>query len=376
MKMKIAYLSSAAVPSSSAHSLQVMKMCQAMQQEGHAVTLVLPPDGGNKTADLNRVYGVEIQFQILRVGLPPLLGRRGLARTLSGQAARLSPDMVYTRGVDIAWSAAARGLRTVVEIHALPTGWMGPWYLRMLARNSAVRMIAISRTLEDLLRRGYPALINRPILVAPDAVDLERYRDLPSPRQARARLGFPPQGFTAGYFGSLVAGRGVEQMIHLAERLPEISFLVFGGDALGVIKWKQRTADQENLRWMGHLPNAELPQYQAACDVLLMPYQKEVTIQGKGNTAEIMSPMKLYEYMAAGRLILSSDLPALRVILNEKNSVLLPGDLLDSWAAALDKARHAKAWAGPLARQARKDVQAHTWRNRVRTIMKFAADGG
>jgi len=375
--MKIAYLSSAAVPSTSAHSLQVMKMCRAMQQEGHAVTLVLPPaDGKSPSPDLDRMYGVEIRFPLLRVGLSPLLGRKGLARSLSGRAARLSPDMVYTRGVDIAWAAAARGLLTTVEIHALPAGWLGPWYLRMLARNPAVRMVAISRPLESMLRRGYPALGSRPILVAPDAVDLERYADLPSPRQARARLGFPAAGFTAGYFGSLVAGRGVDLIIELAGRLPDVLFLVCGGDASAATGWKRRAADRENIRWMGHVPNAELPLYQAACDALLMPYQKEVTIQGRGNTAEIMSPMKLYEYMAAGRLILSSDLPALRVILNENNSVLLPGDAIDPWAAALEKARRSKSWAGSLAGQARKDVQPHTWRNRVRAIVEFARDGG
>lgn len=374
--MKIAYLSSAAVPSNSAHSLQVMKMCQAMQQEGHAVTLILPPGDGKSSANLNLMYGVEIQFQILRVEPPPLLGRRGLAIALSREGKSLTPDMVYTRGIDIAWAAAARGLRTAVEIHALPAGWFGPWYLRMLARNPSVRMITISRPLEDLFRKGYPALRNRPILVAPDAVDLERYRDLPSPRQARIRLGFPPERFTAGYFGSLVAGRGLEQIIDLAGRLPEVSFSILGGDPTAIDRWKRQTSNRENLRWKAHIPNAELPLYQAACDALLMPYQKEVTIQGRGNSAEIMSPMKLYEYMAAGRLILASDLPALRVILNEDNSVLLPADSIDSWAAVLEKARRAKAWAGSLAKQARKDVQPHTWRNRVRTIMKFTADGG
>ena len=233
--MKIAYLSSAAVPSNSAHSLQVMKMCQAMQQEGHAVTLLLPVAADQPTfADLNRMYGVDIQFSIHRIGIPWLLGRRGLARALSDRAASLVPDLVYTRGVDIARAAAARGLPTALEIHALPAGWFGPWYLRMLARNPMVRMITISTPLENLLRKAYPALSHRRILVAPDAVDLERYADLPSPPQARTRLGFPAEGFTAGYFGSLVAGRGVELIVELAGRLPDVLFLILGGDAAAI----------------------------------------------------------------------------------------------------------------------------------------------
>jgi glycosyltransferase involved in cell wall biosynthesis len=375
--MKIAYLDSAAVPSTSAHSLQVMKMCQAMEQEGYAVTLVLPAaEDQIPVPDLERWYGVTVRFGIRRVNPPPVLGRRGLAFAFAREAARLSPDLVFTRGIDTAWAAARRGLRTAVEIHALPAGWFGPWYLRMLARNPGIRMMAISRPLEDLLRARFPGLDGRPILIAPDAVDLERYAKLPPPEKARARLGLPLKRFTAGYFGSLVAGRGVEQIIELAARLPRVSFLVLGGEPAAVERCKRLSSNRGNLRWMGHVPNAELPIYQAACDALLMPYQKAVTIQDRGNTAEIMSPMKLYEYMAAGRLILASDLPALRVILNETNSVLLPCDAIESWAAALNKARRAKAWAGRLASRARKDVQPYTWRNRVRAIMKFTGDGG
>jgi len=373
--MKIAYLSSAAVPSNSAHSLQVMKMCQAMEQEGHAVTLMLPPAGKPSPVDaLNRMYGVNIRFEIRPVELPPILGRRGLARALANEAARLAPEMAYTRGIDIGWAAAARGLHTVVEIHSPPTGWFGPFYLRRLLRFPSVRILAISHPLEALLRKRYPALANRPILVAPDAVDLERYKKLPPPEKARALLGLPPKRFTAGYSGGLVAGRGVEQILELAGRLPDVSFLILGGDELSVPRWKRRTAERENVRWMGHVPNAKLPLYQAACDALLMPYQRQVTVQDRGNTADIMSPLKLYEYMAAGRLILASDLPALRVILNETNSVLLPCDALDPWVQALEKAKRARVRARRLAERARRDVRPFTWRNRIHAIMEFALE--
>jgi glycosyltransferase involved in cell wall biosynthesis len=374
--MKIAYLSSAEMPSNTAHSLQVMKMCQAMEQEGHAVTLILPSAGRQSPVDeLNRMYGVKIGFEIRRVEQAPVLGRRGLALTLAREAARLSPDMAYTRGIDIGWAAAARGLRTVVEVHSPPAGWFGPIYFRMLLRNKAVRILVISRPLEETLRKGYPELANYPILVAPDAVDLERYKYLPPPEKARARLGLPPKEFTAGYSGGLVAGRGVEQILELAERMPEVSFLILGGDEPILGRWKRRTPGRANIRWKGHVPNAELPLYQAACDVLLMPYQRQVTVQGRGNSAEIMSPLKLYEYMAAGRLILASDLSALRVILNETNSVLLPCDAIEPWVQALQKAKRAKVWAGRLAVRARRDVQPFTWRNRVKAIMEFAGGG-
>jgi glycosyltransferase involved in cell wall biosynthesis len=389
--MKIAYLSSAAVPSTSANSLQVMKMCQAFSQEGHEVHLILPPADETRTNEagaispappsgdvplsesLIRQYGLASVFLTHRVKLLPLLGRRGLAWAEADEAARLAPDLVYTRGIDIAWAVAQHGFPVMLEIHHPPTGRIGPLYFRQILRRSNVRLAVISRPLEENLRRTYPALCNRDLLVIPDAVDTEPYRNLPAPDRARTRLNLAAKKFTAGYFGSLVAGRGVEMICELAQRLADAEFLMLGGNPEEVEAWKAQTAARKNIRWLGHVPHAEVPLYQAACDVLLMPYQREVTIRNKGNTAEIMSPMKLFEYMAAGRAILSSDLPALRVMLHDENSVLLPPDDPAAWAEALAKIRRNAVKRKRIAARARADVRPFTWRSRIKRILEFAA---
>lgn len=377
--MRIAYLSSAAIPSPSANSLQVMKMCQAFAQEGHAVLLVLPPAEGGAEPEtapaptlLARQYGLRVQFPIRRVKLLPLLGRRGLAWAEADEAARIGPDLVYTRGVDIAWAVAQHGFPVLLEVHQPPAGRLGPLYFRQILGRRNLKLAVISPALEDHLRRTYPELRRSEILVVPDAVDGDAYKRLPDPSAARKRLHLPPRTFTAGYFGSLAAGRGVELICELARRLPAIDFLVSGGEPGEVAAWKARSP-AGNLRWLGHVPNAEIPLHQAACDALLMPYQREVTLNGRGNTAETMSPLKMFEYLAAGRAILSSDLPALRAMLAEKNSVLLPPDEPAAWAEALEGLRRNPARRKRLAARARSDVRPHTWRNRVRRILEFAA---
>jgi glycosyltransferase involved in cell wall biosynthesis len=383
--VKITYLSSAAVPSSSANSLQVMKMCQAFAQEGHEVHLILPPADGPQPDDgdgrqtvplsaaMKRQYGLSASFPIRRVRLLPLLGRRGLAWAEADAAARIAPDLVYTRGIDIAWAVAQHGLPVLLEVHHEPTGRLGPLYFRQILGRRNLHLAVISRALAERLRRAYPALSGREILVAPDAMDGEQYRRLPAPSEARARLKLPARRFTAGYFGSLVAGRGVGLIVEIAGRLSAMDFLMLGGQPEEVAAWKARAAAAKNVRWLGHVPNADVPLYQAACDVLLMPYRREVTVRGKGNTAAIMSPMKLYEYMAAGRAILSSDLPALRVMLSEADAVLLPPDDADAWTGALEKLRQNPQRRKRLAAKAKADVRPHTWRNRAKTLLDFAA---
>jgi glycosyltransferase involved in cell wall biosynthesis len=101
--------------------------------------------------------------------------------------------------------------------------------------------------------------------------------------------------------------------------------------------WKERAASLNNVSFTGFVPNERIPLYQSAADVLLMPYGRAVTTSSGGNTAEICSPMKMFEYMAAGRAILSSDLPVLHEVLDETMAIFCP---LDNGGAAVSTTIH------------------------------------
>jgi len=93
-----------------------------------------------------------------------------------------------------------------------------------------------------------------------------------------------------------------------------VSFLLAGGEPEDVAALREKSANLglSNVILTGFIPNADLPIYQAACDILLMPYQSQVAASSGGDIARYLSPMKLFEYLACGKPILSSDLPVLR----------------------------------------------------------------
>jgi glycosyltransferase involved in cell wall biosynthesis len=362
--VRIAYLASAAIPSSSANSLQILKMCEGMTEEGHDVTLLAPRGAAAGENDVREYYGLRLVPNIRRVDIPRLAGRRGLAWRAARLARQLRPDLVYTRGADIAQAAGWQRLPVLLELHQLPSGRLGPHYLRLFLRSPRCRrLVVITSRLRQLLVSAYPAARRVATLVAGDAFDEETYRALPQPHEAQRKLGIALRGLAAGYFGSVVPGRGVETILVMARELPDVHFVVAGSP--------ERPAGElpANVLWLGRIPPAQVALYQAACDVLLMPYQARVSVQGKGDTAEVMSPLKLYEYMAAERLILSSDLPALRTMLDKSNSLLIPAEEPQAWVAALRQAKHSADLRRRLAHQARLDVAPYTWRNRARTIL-------
>ncbi len=118
------------------------------------------------------------------------------------------------------------------------------------------------------------------------------------------------------------------------------------------------------------MPNREIPLYQAAGDVLLMPYGRVIGIStGVGRSADVASPMKMFEYLAAGRAILTSDLPVLREVLNEQNAVFCPPEDFLAWERALRALLDDPARCARLGAQARQDAQNYSWKARAQAIL-------
>jgi hypothetical protein len=179
-----------------------------------------------------------------------------------------------------------------------------------------------------------------------------------------------------GYFGHLYPGRGIEIIQGMAARRPDVLFLIFGGNDEDI----RRLADRlslDNLRCMGHVPHTVAREAMSAVDVLLMPYQRSVSISIAGqDTAQWMSPMKMFEYMGSGVPIISSNLPVLREVLrNDENCLLVEPDRLNDWLDALDKLEKTPALAERLGRTAREAYETkYTWAHRASGILRAAAD--
>ncbi|MCK5702402.1 MAG: glycosyltransferase, partial [Cyclobacteriaceae bacterium] len=156
-----------------------------------------------------------------------------------------------------------------------------------------------------------------------------------------------------------------------AAKLPKVQFLFVGGQPADIKRISEIIAQNgsENVTLTGFIDNAELPNYQAACDALLMPYQLNVSGSSGGDIGKYLSPMKMFEYLAVGRPILSSDLPVLREVLNQDNSILLEPSDADSWVAAINQLQKDSGLRNKLSANARVTAQNYSWQSRAGNIL-------
>lgn len=389
MRMKIAVIAPTFLPARRANTFQVMKMTQAFQDLGHEVNLAVPNEPavparqtGSLAAnweELSQHYGLHSRFSIEWLPAWPKLRRYDFGWRAVHWARRLGADLIYTRLPQAAALSSQMGIPTIFEVHDCPSGQAGPWlFRRFLVGSGARRLVAITHALGQDLKQSFNFPAGpRFLVIAPDGVDLIRYENLPEPLAARRGLAlhdFPanwPERFTAGYTGHLYPGRGAELLLEIAALEPDIHFLLAGGEPGEVerLRTQAKTRGLTNLVLSGFIPNAVLPLYQAACETLLMPYQRHVEASSGGDIARYLSPMKLFEYLACGRAILSSDLPVLREVLNQNNAILLPPDDPQAWAQALRALKSDPARRNRLAEQSRQDAQKYSWTARGQHIL-------
>jgi len=371
--MRIALISASRVPSRTANSIEVMKVCQAFVDLGHEIHLWLPgPEPNTSWAELVEFYGIRDPFPISWLSSLRILRRYDFSFRAVLKARAWDPSLCYVWPLQAAAISSSLGLPTALEVHDRPQGRLGPiMFRRFIEGRGAIRVLPITEAMRQWLGDAYQFDLQPPFaLIAPMGVNLEQYHNLPDPKDAREELGLA-EGFTAGYAGHFYEGRGIDLLEDLARRNPGVHFLWVGGEPEAVDFWRSRLkqAGLKNVQLLGFVPNKRLPLVQAACDVLLMPYERKISVSSGGDTAQFASPMKQFEYLAAGRAILASDLPVFREVLNEGNAVLLPSEDVAAWDQALNHLRADVGHRKRLADRACDDAVQYDWRERARRLL-------
>jgi len=365
--MNILYISNSILPSRNANSVHVMKMCQAFAKNGHTVTLL---GINHKEYVVNNIfdyYGVDKCFEVKLCRLPDFKKKLLLYLFfVFKQLKRNEGSLVYGRFVSGCTFAAISGFPVYLESHGplWNTGLITRISFNILRKsNKFKRLILISNALKNIYIKK--AIIPKSIkfVVAHDGAD-----ELID-RKNFAKLNGRKNVLKIGYVGHLYKGRGIEIIIQCAERLPEFDFHIVGGNESDIKFWKEKIKGHNIFMYGFQAPN-EVEAYRNSFDVYLAPYQKVVTIAGNGNTVDYMSPLKIFEYMSHRKPIICSDLPVLREILNEKNSILVPCDDVDSWINAIKEINNGNK-NNLLADNSYDDfINNYTWQKRAELVLK------
>ena len=170
-----------------------------------------------------------------------------------------------------------------------------------------------------------------------------------------------------GYLGSFYKGRGIELIIELAKRNLNLNFYLIGKEK----NFQFGTGLTSNIKVLNHVPYSKVPNLLFNLDILLMPYQKIVQVNSENlNTASYCSPLKMFDYLASGKIIISSNLPGITEILKDNfNSLIVDGNNVNQWHNAIKKTINNKKLSKKISLNAYKTALNNTWEKRVNKII-------
>jgi glycosyltransferase involved in cell wall biosynthesis len=387
MTNRLIYISLARFPTEKAHGLQIAQNCEAFAQAGYDVRLWVSDRRNTpemrSIRDIHAHYGLQPIFRVERIpGLDLYALARGnlkleriafylhaltfciflLLRLLSGSRA----EIYYTRDEYVLWALSwfLPAERLVYEAHLFAPQGRGAWLQRAVTLRAG-SVIAITPYLRQALIDQCGADPER-TLTAHDGVRAARFAADSPQTQARQQIGWDQSAMVAGFVGRL--HKGTDLLVDALATCDGIALALVGGP--------DDMAEQLRRRWLGHgLPAQhflyagqvapeQVPLYLAAMDVCVMPHPYTEQF------AYYTSPLKLFEYMAAGRAIVASDLPGWSdVIQHEQTALLFPAGDQTALAACLRRLQSDPALRQRLGTAARERVLAHyTWQSRAERI--------
>jgi len=337
MKPKIAYISRSLFPSTTANSINVMKMCEAFARAGHNVNLVgLIARPMTSLYDVFSYYGIKTPFRVYSVTMSKGMEVKADYIFRSVMIARLiNPDLVYTRVLEAALLASSIGLPTIFEAHKMPRTILSKASARLLFKMPRfLRLVTITKHLADKFAKNYGITPSK-IVVAHDGADLPEKTGFACPFDKSEKF------FHVGYVGHIYPGKGMEIIVELAKTIQWAMFHIVGGRPQDVAFWKKKTNGLDNVHFYGFVRPHRTQAFREHFDVVLAPYLRNISNCTKNfDTEWNISPLKLFEYMASGCTIVASDLPSIReVITSGVHGILIPPEDIPVWVEVLNYLR-------------------------------------
>jgi glycosyltransferase involved in cell wall biosynthesis len=371
--MKFIYIFNSRMPIELAHGVQVAQMCQAFAENKCDVELLAPRRINPIKENLFSYYSIKKVFSVKKLPCLDLIFISGknlffwiqtLTFLISAKIylSFKKYDILYTR-------EQAVGLffdNFVLEIHSLPKRTR-PFHKKIWIK--AKLLVVLTEFIkEKIVGVGVPA---EKIIVSPDGVDLEKFDINISKEEARVKLGLPKDKKLIGYVGMLRT-LGMEKGVNTAIEAmnffnqKDAALALVGGYESDINFYKEMAAKlgvSDKVIFIGRVIHSLIPVYLKAFDVLVAPFPENEHYNF------YMSPMKIFEYMASRRPIVSTNLPSLREILAGKGILVEPGNA-EKLAESINKILDNPKAGEDLAEKAYNEVSAkYTWSGRAKNIL-------
>ena len=361
---KFSYIAEINLSSKSAYKHQVLKMCDTISELGYDLTLYIISNSNIPFLEIKNQHLLKNNFKIK----PLFQTKKELSFFLRFiffiklfLNKNVNSSIIYSRSVLTSIFFSLIGKKNYLEIHQINTG-LTFYIFRLLKKIilKNIKFILISKNLNQHL-----SLPNKNYIIAEDGVDIRDF-DFKTTISLNEKL-------SCVYTGSLFKGKGLELIFSLAKKEKDISFFIYGDISTGNKNLINKCKLTKNIHLKGFVDYNQIPKILKSHPIILMPYEKKVFGNHKTvNLSDYMSPLKMFDYLASGRVIISSNNYNINKIIKDKyNGIICKNSNIDEWSKKIRLTFRDNNLRKILQRNSYLTAKKYTWKERVYKILSF-----
>lgn len=359
---QINYICEVNYPSTSAYALHVIKMCDSLSADNTKTNLIAPKISNN-FLKLKKIYNLKNKFKLISIfnkKINMFFFTRIIFTIKILYLLRSKPKNIFlSRSIIFSLLSAMLGKKTILELHHELKGFSKILYnfVNFFKFDKNLKYIFIHKNLIKKFN-----LIKYKSLCLDDAIDINDYLVKFKSKILKK---------TCVYAGSFYPGKGLEIITYISKKLPDFNFHLYGDKA-----YLPSTSFEKNIHFFGHINYKEIPNILSKYEVALMPYLSKVSGRHKNlNLANNMSPLKMFDYLASGRIILATNLKVYGHILkNNYNAILVDENKIDDWIFWIKKIFKNPDKFSNLKKNSLITAKKYTWTSRGKKIKKFIVE--
>ena len=353
----ITYISELCLPSNSGYAQHVLKICDTFSKKFNTSLFVISNNKSFKR--YKKEYTLKNGFKINSYAkngknnsIKRILFSFYVLKNINKNSLVISRSLISSLILSIF------GVSNILELHHPPKGLSSYFFniYRLLKLDKNLDYIFLHKNIKKYLKvkKG---------IVLDDACDLSDFK-----------LGKLKVKYEYSYVGSLFKGKGLEKIIKLAIYFPKKKFHVFGD-----IKTIDRNFNKfqinrlKNLYMHNFKSYKYIPSILMSSKYLLLPYSNKVSVNSKNlEVSNFMSPLKMFDYLASGKVVIASNLKVYSHVLKNNFNCLMPKrNDIESWINLINRISNKNINFNSLKENALNTASKYTWDKRTKKIVNY-----
>ncbi len=325
-KKNLIYITETSLPTKSANIINSLKFCDALSKFYNVEMYI--PNISLKSNTVKKIYSLrnEIEFNnIIKCNIHNFIYRFIFCFIVMIKLNFKKNKIILGRSILTSLFLTLFNIKNTLELHHEPKSFSKLLFkiILFLPQRKKLNLILINRSLIKILK-----IENLKHIVLDDGADIFNYK---------LKKSFDQKRNSCVYIGSFYEGKGIEIIYELSKLMPKVEFHLYGD--IKTLKNKVKYLKNNNIKFFKYVDYNQIPNLLRNYKIALMPYQN--IINARSNNLEIskyISPLKMFDYLASGNIIIASRLSVYNHILkNNLNSYLVSNKNLNDWKIMIKK---------------------------------------